>query len=79
MPHLFQLPQEGVLLGVLSICHSLGTVRDLVGAGGELINTVTYDSFGNILSQTDAVAGCRVPLLACPAVPWGYGDSHPNF
>jgi len=37
----------------------LGTVRDIVDDAGDLINTVTYDSFGNILSQTDASAGDR--------------------
>jgi len=37
----------------------LGTVRDIVDASGLLINTITYDSFGNVLLQTDAAAGDR--------------------
>ncbi len=37
----------------------LGTVRDLVDSDGDLINTIVYDAFGNILSQTDALAGDR--------------------
>jgi RHS repeat-associated protein len=37
----------------------LGTVRDIVNATGILIDTITYDSFGNILSQTSPSAGDR--------------------
>jgi len=36
-----------------------GTVRDLVNAAGTIINTIEYDSFGRILSQTNASAGDR--------------------
>jgi len=34
-------------------------VRDIVDASGLLINTITYDSFGNVLSQINAAAGDR--------------------
>src|SRR5690606_6358241 len=37
----------------------LGTVRDLVDDAGDLLNTITYDSFGNIVVQTNAAAGDR--------------------
>ncbi|MGD9126842.1 MAG: RHS repeat-associated core domain-containing protein [Planctomycetia bacterium] len=37
----------------------LGTVRDIVNAAGTLINHIDYDSFGNILAQTDPAAGDR--------------------
>jgi RHS repeat-associated protein len=37
----------------------LGTVRDLVNAAGVLINHIDYDSFGNILAQTNPAAGDR--------------------
>ena len=32
----------------------LGTVRDVVDSDGGLLNHVSYDTFGNVLSQTDA-------------------------
>ena len=37
----------------------MGTVRDIVDANGALIDTITYDSFGNILSETNPLAGDR--------------------
>ena len=37
----------------------LGTVRDIVDDAGDLINTITYDSFGGIVVQTNAAAGDR--------------------
>ena len=37
----------------------LGTVRDIVDASGTVIDHVEYDSFGNIVSETDAAAGDR--------------------
>ena len=37
----------------------LGTVRDIVDDAGDLLNTITYDSFGNIVVQTNAAAGDR--------------------
>ncbi|MEM9658328.1 MAG: hypothetical protein AAF961_08210, partial [Planctomycetota bacterium] len=43
----------------------LGTVRDLVDDAGTLINTITYDSFGNIVSQTDPTKGDRFTFTGC--------------
>jgi RHS repeat-associated protein len=37
----------------------LGTVRDLVNAAGAVINHLAYDSFGQLLSQTNPPAGDR--------------------
>lgn len=37
----------------------LGTVRDLANASGALLNHIDYDSFGRILSQTNATVGDR--------------------
>jgi RHS repeat-associated protein len=37
----------------------LGTVRDIVDDTGAHVNTITYDSFGNIVGQTNAAAGDR--------------------
>jgi RHS repeat-associated protein len=37
----------------------LGTVRELVGANGTVINTVVYTAFGQISSQTNASVGDR--------------------
>jgi RHS repeat-associated protein len=37
----------------------LGTVRDIVNGSGVLGNTITYDSFGNILSQSNFLFGDR--------------------
>ncbi len=37
----------------------LGSVRDLVDNAGNLINTITYDSFGGIVVQTNLAAGDR--------------------
>ena len=37
----------------------LGSVRDLVDNNGELINHITYDSFGNVVSETDDTVDTR--------------------
>jgi RHS repeat-associated protein len=37
----------------------LGTVRDLAGAGGELIDHIDYDSFGSVVVETQAAYGDR--------------------
>ena len=37
----------------------LGTVRDLADAAGEVIDHLAYDSFGNVLSETNPAAGDR--------------------
>ena len=35
------------------------SVRDMVDADGQIINSIDYDSFGNILSESDSAAGDR--------------------
>jgi len=42
----------------------LGSVRDLVGATGSLINTISYDTFGQVLAQTNTSAGDRFLFTA---------------
>ena len=42
----------------------LGSVRDLVDVAGLLINHVNYDSFGRVLSQTNAATGDRFLFTA---------------
>ena len=37
----------------------LGSVRDIVSASGTELDHVVYDSFGNILTQTNATNGDR--------------------
>ena len=37
----------------------LGTVRDIVDAAGSLVDHIEYDSFGNVVSETNATAGDR--------------------
>ena len=37
----------------------IGSIRDIVDSGGNLINHIEYDSFGNILLETNAAAGDR--------------------
>ncbi len=37
----------------------LGSVREIVDASGAVIDQIAYDSFGNILSETDPLAGDR--------------------
>ena len=37
----------------------LGTVRDIVNAAGAVINHLDYDSFGQLLSQTNPAVGDR--------------------
>jgi len=38
---------------------NLGTVRDLVGSSGTLLNQLTYDSFGNVTSESNAAVDHR--------------------
>jgi RHS repeat-associated protein len=49
-------PADGVTWYVTD---RLASVRDLVGAGGTLVDHVDYDSFGNILTETNPGAGDR--------------------
>ncbi len=35
----------------------LGSVREVVGSGGNVLDAITYDSYGNILNETNAAAG----------------------
>lgn len=37
----------------------IGTVRDLVNNSGEVVNHLTYDSFGNLVQQTNPTANTR--------------------
>jgi len=37
-----------------ALTDQLGTVRDLVDSTGTVVNHITYDSFGNVTSETDA-------------------------
>ena len=37
----------------------LGTVRDLVNSDGEVVNHLTYDSFGNVVDETDDTVDSR--------------------
>ena len=37
----------------------LGTVRDLVNSDGEVVNHITYDSFGNVVGETDDTIDTR--------------------
>jgi RHS repeat-associated protein len=46
---------------VWALADNLGTVRDVVDGGGVVLNHVTYDSFGRVISQTN------------PAVEFRYG------
>jgi RHS repeat-associated protein len=41
------------------LSNHLGTIRDLVNNDGELINHLTYDSFGNVISETDDTIDTR--------------------
>lgn len=36
-----------------------GTVHDIVNASGAVINHVEHDSFGNVLAETEPLAGDR--------------------
>ncbi|MBL8823222.1 MAG: tandem-95 repeat protein [Planctomycetia bacterium] len=49
-------PGTGV---VWYLSDSLGSVRDMVSSDGTLLNRITYDSFGNVLSQTNPSASDR--------------------
>src|SRR5579885_293535 len=35
----------------------LGSVREVVNSGGNVLDAITYDSYGNILNETNAAAG----------------------
>ncbi|WP_342596956.1 peroxidase family protein [Cyanobacterium aponinum UTEX 3222] len=37
----------------------LGTIRDLVDNTGDVVNHLTYDSYGNVVSETDATVDSR--------------------
>ena len=37
----------------------LGTTRDLVDSSGDVVNHITYDSFGNVVAQTDSSLSSR--------------------
>ncbi len=48
------LAQEDAASNVLwHLTDHLGTVRDLVDSSGTVVNHITYDSFGNVVSETD--------------------------
>ena len=48
------LAQEDAASNVLwHLTDHLGTVRDLADSSGNLANHITYDSFGNVVSETD--------------------------
>ncbi|MGK7874026.1 MAG: RHS repeat-associated core domain-containing protein [Xenococcaceae cyanobacterium] len=54
------LAQENVSGDVIwHLTDHLGTVRDLVDNSGEVVNHFTYDSFGNIISQTNPTVDTR--------------------
>ena len=38
---------------------NIGSVRQVVGPTGTVLDAITYDSFGNVLSETDPAAGDR--------------------
>jgi len=44
---------------VWHLTDNLGTVRDLVDEAGDLLNHIDYDSFGQIIAQSNAAAGDR--------------------
>ena len=37
----------------------LGSIRNIVNSNGELLNHITYDSFGNIIAETDETIDSR--------------------
>jgi len=41
------------------LADNLGTIRDLVDNSGAVVNHITYDSFGNIISETDSTVDTR--------------------
>ena len=47
------LAQESSGVVLWALTDHLGTVRDLVSNSGQLVNHLTYDSFGVLLAQTD--------------------------
>jgi YD repeat-containing protein len=47
----------------------LGTVRDLVNAAGAVINHLAYDSFGQLLSQTNPPPATATPTPAASTTP----------
>ncbi|MCA9208450.1 MAG: RHS repeat protein, partial [Planctomycetales bacterium] len=55
------LAQELVQTGETQwlLADHLGSIRDVVDDGGQLVNHIQYDSFGNVLSQSDSVNSSR--------------------
>jgi RHS repeat-associated protein len=54
------LAQEDIKGNVIwDLTDHLGTIRDLVNNNGAVINHLTYDSFGNIISKTNDVLNTR--------------------
>ena len=55
------LAQEDVVASTVLwlLTDHLGTTRDLVDASGGLVNHIKYDSFGNVVSQTNANQSTR--------------------
>ena len=54
------LAQENAVGEVIwHLSDHLGTIRDLVNGNGEVINHLTYDSFGNVISETDNTVDTR--------------------
>src|SRR5262249_46174685 len=41
------------------LADELGTVRDLVDNSGAVLNHITYDSYGNVIAQTDPAVATR--------------------
>ncbi|MEZ6112123.1 MAG: RHS repeat-associated core domain-containing protein [Pirellulaceae bacterium] len=55
------LAQELVQAGETQwlLADHLGSIRDVVDDGGQLVNHIQYDSFGNVLSQSDSANSSR--------------------
>jgi RHS repeat-associated protein len=55
------LAKEDVLAGqtLWLLADHLGTIRDIVNDAGAVLNRIAYDSFGNVLSQTDPLITTR--------------------
>jgi RHS repeat-associated protein len=49
-------PSEGT---VWYLADRLGTIRDLAGASGTIIDHIDYDSFGNVILETNPLVGDR--------------------
>jgi RHS repeat-associated protein len=44
---------------VWHLADHLGTIRDLVDSSGEVVNHLTYDSYGNVVAETDDTVDSR--------------------